>query len=426
MKTQVDELARSWSREDLTTVHNAVLQDPQQFSQLLATIISERDADVFMPAASFTEGTGHRDELGPVAPVKPIQLDVILKKKNKKPLRLLTGIPLSLGKQVQKAAWVYDAVNTIIGVYESAESSAATLSNKPQKMTLKSGNKVLAPTQDLLALTGSKILCLEMHLGPAVPMPQKKKNDWKVGPATKDLSVERTHEVHANADQHCVLSGSFCFRGQAGHECAHIIPRACDTDALRKFVGAMSKIDTTFPLLTSLNDARNIILVDIRQHRALDREAIAAYLPPPTRSPAPSDGLVTTVEWHHWPSDKSQTGHANHLDAWAEKLNGLRDEGKSKEPGIPHKCDAHPAFASWYTATEPWTETATFPHPTLLRLHYGVFLAHKFGSLELKSFAMGGKRRKWGGGGKDRGGHDSKDNEDENLNTVIRRAPVHA
>ncbi|KAJ7081045.1 hypothetical protein C8R43DRAFT_1052877 [Mycena crocata] len=291
MKTQVDELARSWSREDLTTVHNAVLQDPQQETRR------------FMPAASFTEGTGHRDELGPVAP-------------NKKPLRLLTGIPLSLGKQVQKAAWVYDAVNTIIGVYESAESSAATLPD------------------------GSKILCLEMHLGPAVPMPQKKKNDWKVGPATKDLSVERTHEVHANADQHCVLSGSFCFRGQAGHECAHIIPRACDTDALRKFTA-----------------------------EALDREAIAAYLPPPQHaSPAPSDGLVTTSP-------------------------GLR------RPPSP---------------------------PNLLRLHYGVFLAHKFGSLELKSLRWEESGGVGGGGGKDRGGHDSKDNEDENLNTVIRRAPVHA
>ncbi|KAJ7772090.1 hypothetical protein DFH07DRAFT_803686 [Mycena maculata] len=74
-----------------------------------------------------------------------------------------------------------------------------------------------------------------------------------------------------------------------------------------------------------------------------------------------------------------------------------------------HDCEANAPFAKWFTEHHPYRVSSSYPHPSLLALHYGVFVAQNFGSKELKHVALGSKRRPAGGGnhgGGDVGGPD--------------------
>ncbi|KAF9078628.1 hypothetical protein BDP27DRAFT_20685 [Rhodocollybia butyracea] len=76
-------------------------------------------------------------------------------------------------------------------------------------------------------------------------------------------------------------------------------------------------------------------------------------------------------------------------------LRALKDEGEEGD----HSCNSEAQFRHWFTKKKPWKGLSShYPHPTLLQLHYGVFIAQNFAGDKFKKIALGGKCRKPGSG----------------------------
>jgi len=261
-----------------------------------------------------------------------------------------------------------------------------------------------------------------MHMGSNVPFP-KGTNDWKTGIGGKKLTESERGDIRGDANKHCVLSGQYAVGGGAenGHEYAHVIPSATAVDAFAAFVEAANAADPTFPVLDSLSDHKNIIYIIIMLRRAIDAETVGIYLPLADKSPIdnyPDIDIITApiLELHHWTGLETTTlqePHQKPLKMLIERINRFRllaqtQDDQPPPPAAPHKCDEDAAFSSWFTSRNPYLPSSPYPHPILLKLHYGVFVAQNFSSDQLKAIALGRKRRK-GDGGNDGGGHGKGD-----------------
>ncbi|KAJ7292990.1 hypothetical protein C8J57DRAFT_1267809 [Mycena rebaudengoi] len=337
-------------------------------------------------------------------------------------LPLLSRIPFCLHPSVRTARWIIHASSAVLGALSTPEALYG-------EITLRFGAEPASneiPIDQINVesiLAGGSQKTVYAHIGPTVPYPQP--NDWKQGPASDPLTAAVKIQVQLIALGHCRLSGCFAVQGENGHECAHIIPAAISVEAFERFVHAARDIDPSFPLLTGLDDPRNIIYMILVLHKAIDWEGLGIYIP---IFDALDTGTSRTTQFTspifelHCRAAASETiqHHQLHVNEWAQRFNELRLSDLETDPSRikPHICAEFPGLAGAYTNLNPWDVSSMDPHPTLLKLHYGVFVAQNYASMELKAIALGGKMRKpEGNGGSGRSGGGSGSNEEDDCDS---------
>ncbi|KAJ7672173.1 hypothetical protein DFH06DRAFT_1175527 [Mycena polygramma] len=389
-------LLQALSTDHRTLFHSAIQSNPNAVLAALSSAKPKHDTKV----------SGPRFSLRAVWP-------------NGKQFKLISGLSFGLGDCVNTPAWVRYAARCVLGVVNPSHTSANCLSAElVLRHTEDPLSDIVDEAQDLAELQYSDYY---LHVEKTVAFPES--NDWKATKADRSfkLSEEAKGEIRGRADRHCVLTGRHYLERERGHECAHVIPAAIATEAFAAFVEAACLIDVTFPFLTGLDDPRNIVFIDLRLHQAIDAEGVGICMPTIQQNIVPSDPdtdpgteahsiysiTAPVVEFHHVGNVNGapmhQTPMRDELEVLNERRRRVRDAGGTFKAAThyQHRCAQEPAWLSWFQSGTPWMSSRfdTYPHPSLLALHYGVFLAHNYGSPALKAIALSGKKRKTQRGG---------------------------
>ncbi|KAF7347550.1 hypothetical protein MVEN_01511400 [Mycena venus] len=349
----------------------------------------------------------------------------------KKELPLIKDAYLQLSPSLNNAAWIYHATGALVGILESTGTSRTLFTRNDEdnpymtlKVTLDPRSQTITPDADLDELLTDTGNIFFMHFSTSIPFPSLS-NDWNLGKIGTKLSDNESWMVRGN--WHCALSGQYAvgLGREHGHECAHIIPATTAVDVFEAFVKAAMAADPTFPIIESLSSFENILYIIVAFQKAIDHEAVGIYCP--SWNVENYDGnededqdfrfpniTAPLLELHHWVGPHNRPPqHQQPLKTMINKINKLRKQktttsssGHPPEPSssrtASHNCADSPPFALWYTHNSPYTcntndPSNSCPPPVLLKLHYGVFVAQKFASDELKAIALGGRDTRAGG-----------------------------
>ncbi|KAJ7225324.1 hypothetical protein GGX14DRAFT_556127 [Mycena pura] len=329
------------------------------------------------------------------------------------PIPLLIDVPLALGPATRQPLWIRHMIGALLGVMQPVAAAPGVLNTPDTDMILRRDSDPQSPPinddEDLYhIMEGQYDMNFFMHLDPArVPVLCTEGNDWKATPAGHPLNDEQRASVRGMAQYHCVLSGQYA-AGQGrenGHECANVIPTATADTAFKAFVKASQALDKTFPWMTDSTSSCNVLYVILALRKAIDAEAVAIYCPKAIYAPAKDifANKITApiLELHHWAGHQQEV-HLMPLRELTRTMNRLRHiniittssvKNTPLKTTLIHSCRDSAEFLHWFTPQNPYRSESTYPHPIMLKLHYGVFAAQNFAAPEFKAIALGGQKR---------------------------------